>query len=108
MSIFDDRERAFEQAFIKNEEARFRALALRNRMLGEWAAERLALTGDAFSAYVETVSRSITAEPTDDRLATMIISDLQAHGFPDADKLVRETMVRLLGEAQQLLGVTKT
>jgi len=107
MSIFDDRERAFEQAFIKNEEARFRALALRNRMLGEWAAERLALTGDAFS-YVETVSRSITAEPTDDRLATMIISDLQAHGFPDADKLVRETMVRLLAEAQKLLGVTKT
>ena len=38
MTQFDDRERAFETKFAHDEEMKFRVLARRNRLLGEWAA----------------------------------------------------------------------
>jgi hypothetical protein len=55
MSLFNDRERAFEQMFVHDEEARFRALAKRNRLLGQWAASQLGLTGEAADAYVREI-----------------------------------------------------
>ena len=39
---FDDRERAFEAKFARDEEMQFRIIARRNRLLGQWAARRWA------------------------------------------------------------------
>ena len=36
----DDRGRAFESKWVHDAELRFRAESLRNRVLGEWAAEK--------------------------------------------------------------------
>ena len=44
MTQFDDRERAFEAQFARDEEMQFRVLARRNRLLGEWAAALMGLT----------------------------------------------------------------
>ena len=44
MSQFDDRERAFETKFARDEEMQFRIIARRNRLLGEWAARLMGLT----------------------------------------------------------------
>ena len=38
MTTFDDRERAFESKYARDEEMQFRIIARRNRLLGEWAA----------------------------------------------------------------------
>ena len=38
MTQFDDRQRAFESKFAHDEEMKFRLVARRNRLLGEWAA----------------------------------------------------------------------
>ena len=39
MTTFDDRERAFETKFARDEEMLFRITARRNRLLGQWAAD---------------------------------------------------------------------
>ena len=46
MTTFDDRERAFETKFARDEEMAFRIAARRNRLLGVWAAEQMQLTPD--------------------------------------------------------------
>ena len=38
MTSFDDRERAFETKYARDEEMAFRIVARRNRLLGHWAA----------------------------------------------------------------------
>ena len=45
MSGFDKREEGFEKKFAHDEELRFKAMARRNKLLGNWAAEKLGLAG---------------------------------------------------------------
>ncbi len=51
MTTFEKREEGFERAFSHQEELRFRARARRNRRLGEWAGEKLGLSGPALEGY---------------------------------------------------------
>src|SRR5258708_26863593 len=44
MTTFDDREKAFENKFAHDEEMRFRIVARRNRLIGEWAARQMGLS----------------------------------------------------------------
>ncbi|MBF2720922.1 DUF1476 family protein, partial [Psychrobacter sp. NG254] len=37
MTTFDDREQAFENKFPHDQDIEFRAVARRNRLLGQWA-----------------------------------------------------------------------
>ena len=53
MTTFDKREQGFEAKFIHDEELRFKATARCNKMLGDWAAAQLGLTGDAAARYAE-------------------------------------------------------
>ena len=55
MTTFDKREEGFERKFALDEEMRFRANARRNKLLGQWAAEKLGLTGSEAEAYVKSV-----------------------------------------------------
>ncbi len=44
MTTFDDRERAFETRYARDQELQFKITARRNRLLGEWAARLMGLT----------------------------------------------------------------
>ena len=46
MTMFNEREDAFERQFAHDEALRFKATARRNKLLGLWAAERLGRTGE--------------------------------------------------------------
>ena len=51
MSQFNDRERAFETKYARDEEMQFRILARRNRLLGEWAARLMGLSDAETQGY---------------------------------------------------------
>ena len=55
MTSFDKREEAFEQQFAHDEELRFKATARRNKLLGQWAAEKLGLSGAEAESYAKSV-----------------------------------------------------
>jgi hypothetical protein len=69
MTTFDKREQGFEAKFVHDEELRFKATARRNKMLGNWAAGQLGLTGAAAVAYAnELVTADLGNQSHDDTL----------------------------------------
>ncbi len=55
MTSFDEREKGFERKYALDEELAFKANALRNKMLGLWAAEKLGKTGEDAEQYAKDV-----------------------------------------------------
>ncbi len=49
---FDDREKAFEAKFVRDQEFRFLALARRDKLFARWAAARLRLDEARTEAFV--------------------------------------------------------
>jgi hypothetical protein len=102
MSTFDDRETAFEAKFAHDEEMRFKAVARRNRILGQWAAGLLGKTGAEADAYAAEVVRADFQEAGDEDVVRKLVADLG--GKADA-AAVRQRLQAAMAEAQgQMLG----
>jgi hypothetical protein len=103
MTTFDKREEGFERKFALDEEMRFRANARRNRLLGQWAAEKLGLTGAEAEAYAKSVVAADFEEAGDDDVFRKVRKDFDAKGVAQSDHQIRRTMDELLGKAIQQL-----
>lgn len=99
MTSFEDRERSFEKKFAMDEELKFKAEARRNKMLGEWAAARLGLSGAAVDDYVKTVRRADLAQKGDDDVFQKVMQDLKGKGVAVADAELRKAMNDFLAAA---------
>ena len=69
MTTFDDREKAFEAKFARDEEMNFRIVARRNKLVGQWAAEKMDLTPEEADAYAKAVVQA-EFEQVDEFVAT--------------------------------------
>ncbi|MGE0751081.1 MAG: DUF1476 domain-containing protein [Variibacter sp.] len=99
MTTFDKREDSFEKQFAHDEELRFKASARRNRLLGQWAAEKLGLTGDAATAYAKEVVMSDFEEAGDHDVFKKIRADFDAKSIAQSDHQIRRTMDELMAKA---------
>lgn len=99
MTTFDDRENAFEKKFSMDQELRFKVEARRNRMLAEWAAAKLGLTGAAVDDYVKAVRKADLAEKGDADLVRKLRADFDAKGVPVAEAEIRKNMDEYLSQA---------
>lgn len=100
MTTFDDRERAFESQFARDQELQFKVGARRNRLLGEWAAGLLGKSGDEIDTYCKEVVRSDFAEAGDDDVLRKVAGDLQGKV---EESEVRKKMDELMITARQQL-----
>jgi hypothetical protein len=107
MSTFDKREEGFEKKFALDEEQKFKALARRNRLLGMWAAEKLALTGDAATAYAKEVVAADFEEAGDGDVVRKVLGDLTAKGIALTEPQLRVTMDELMAAAVMQLKAGK-
>jgi hypothetical protein len=83
MTTFDKREKGFEAKFVHDEELRFKATARRNKLLGNWVAGQLGLTGDAAVAYAnELVTADLENQSNDDTLHK-VSKDLARKGISE-------------------------
>ena len=99
MTTFDKREQGFEAKFIHDEELRFKAMARCNKMLGNWAAARLGLAGDAATAYAnELVTANLENQSSDDTLRK-VSKDLAPEGI--SEQQVAQRMQEFLHSALQ-------
>jgi len=99
MANFDEREKGFENKFKRDEELRFKATARRNRLLGEWAAGLMGMSGDEVVAYAKEVVKSDFERPGDDDVLEKVLGDLQAKGVDSSEHIVRKHMDDLMSEA---------
>lgn len=101
MTTFDDRERAFETKFARDEEMQFRITARRNRLLGEWAAQKMGLTEVEAEAYAKDVVRADFEEAGDEDVIRKVLGDLTAAGVDSDEAAVREQLGFKLVEARR-------
>ena len=101
MTHFDDRERAFEAKFARDEEMQFRILARRNRLLGEWAARLMNLSEVETESYAKDVVRADFEEAGDEDVIRKVLGDLTSAGIDCDDARIRETLGLKLVEARR-------
>jgi hypothetical protein len=105
MTTFDDRERAFETKFARDEDMAFRLTARRNKLLGLWAAKKLNLTPEEADAYAKAVVQADFEEAGDEDVIRKIVGDLTAAGVEIDDAAVRLALDEQTVEARrQLMG----
>jgi hypothetical protein len=109
MTSFSDREKSFEKKFAMDEELKFRSEARRNKMLGQWAAEKLGLSGGAVDDYVKAVRKADLLEKGDEDVYRKIRKDLDDKGVRVSDAELRKAMADFLHTAlSQIEGEAKS
>lgn len=103
MTSFDDREAAFENKFAHDQEMAFRVIARRNRLVGEWAAQKMGLTPAETDAYAKAVVQADFEEASDEDVVRKLLGDLIAAGVDTSDDDVRKAMADHLVEARRQL-----
>jgi len=92
MTTFNDRERAFESKFAHDEDMKFRIIARRNRLLGEWAAELMQLSQAETEAYAKDVVRADFEEAGDEDVIRKVLGDLTGAGIDMDEARIREQL----------------
>ncbi len=108
MTTFDEREKSFEKKFAMDQDLKFRAEARRNKMVAEWAASKLGITGAALDDYIKAVRKADLEEKGDDDVFRKIRKDLDAKSIAVSDNEIRDAMFKFLETAvAQIQGESK-
>ena len=103
MTTFDDRERGEEAKFARDEEMQFRIQARRNRLLGQWAAERMGLSAAETEAYAKGVVQADFEEAGDEDVIRKLLGDLVSAGIDANEAEVRTALAEKAVEARRAL-----
>ena len=101
MTTFDDRERAFETKYARDEEMQFRITARRNRLLGEWAARLMGLNEAEAESYAKDVIRADFEEAGDDDVIRKLLGDLISAGVEVDEAAIRQALEHKTVEARR-------
>ena len=99
MATFDERQKGFEKKFAMDQDLKFRAESRRNKMMAEWAAGKLGITGAALDDYIKAVRKADLEEKGDDDVFRKIRGDLDAKKITVTDNEIREAMLKFLETA---------
>ncbi|GAA0474738.1 DUF1476 domain-containing protein [Parasphingorhabdus litoris] len=101
MAGFEDREKAFETKFARDEEMQFKLTARRNRLIGEWAAEKMNLTDEETDAYAKAVVQADFEEAGDEDVIRKLLGDLTSAGVEVDDAGIRTILADKMVEARR-------
>ncbi len=97
MSTFDERKDGFENKFAHEQNITFKIEALRNKLLGAWAAELKGLDEDKTQQYIKDVVKSDIQEAGDEDVFRKLKADLE--GIVD-EQVIRAKMNECLQAAK--------
>lgn len=103
MTTFDDRERAHEAKFVRDEEMAFRITARRNKLVGQWAAAKMGLTPEETDSYAKSVVQADFEEVGDEDVIRKLLGDLTGAQVQTSDEEVRQALVDMTVEARRQL-----
>jgi hypothetical protein len=101
MTTFDKREQGFEAKFAHDEELMFKAMARSNKLLGNWAASRLGLTGEAAASYATALVTANLESQTLDGTLRKVAGDLAEKGVT-SDEVAQKLQEYLHQAVQQI------
>ena len=103
MNSFDDRKKGFEAKFAHDEETLFKINAKRNKLLGEWVADKLNKTDKNKEDYILEVIKSDMAEPGDEDVFKKVKNDLSQAGLNNMDEEIRNKMNEFMEAAKKTI-----
>ena len=105
---FKDREKGFESKWAHDEELRFKVMARRNKLLGQWAAAEMGLTGAEAEAYARGVIQADFQEAGDNDVLRKVKGDFDREAVTHSTAAIRARMEELLAiAAGQVVGEVK-
>jgi hypothetical protein len=108
MTTFDEREKGYEKKFALDQDLKFRAESRRNKMLAEWAAEKLGITGEAVEEYVKAVRKADLAEKGDEDVLRKVKQDFADKGVAVDEAEIRAKLGEFLAKAVTEIEATKS
>ena len=100
MSAMDEREKGYERKFSLDQETLFKVKARRNRLLGNWVAAQLGLSGAAADDYAKEVVAADFERPGDEDVVEKVLRDTQAKGLSITAPDIRRELERFFGQAR--------
>ena len=100
MESFKDRRKDFEKKYEHDEEIKFKAIARRNRLLGEWVAKEIGMDEDNIKEYARQVVMADFAEPGDQDVIRKVMADLTAASSSISEETLKSKMKELLEVAK--------
>jgi hypothetical protein len=94
MTLFDERERAFENLYAHDQELGFLTIARRNRLFAEWAAEQIGFRGKEYEAYLQSFVDCAVLPECDGALIRRVREDFFASGVEASDERVRVALMQ--------------
>jgi len=105
MQAGNDSDDATGAALARDQELAFRITARRNRLVGTWAAELMALTPAETDAYAKAVVQADFEESGDEDVIRKLLGDLVSANIDIDEKTIRATLDQKMVEARrQLIG----
>jgi hypothetical protein len=99
MSGFEEREDQFEKRFAVEEELRFKALARRNRLVGQWAAELLGYEGAKADAFAAELVAGLVGAAEPDALFAAVKARLETGAVEMSDNRIRRRIDEAMAQA---------
>ena len=103
MTTFDDRERAFENMYARDQEMQFKIVARRDKLLGLWAAKLMGLTDVESETYARDLVRSDFEEAGDEIVVRKLLGDLTSAGVECDEARIRDALEHKTVEARRQL-----
>ena len=101
---FNDRENAFETGFSEDLKKGFRLEARASKLIGYWAADKMAIEGEAKEAYAKDVITANLDEPGYDDVIRKIRKDFAPKGITVSDSEFNAVIERCIKEAEEQLS----
>jgi hypothetical protein len=93
----NEREKAFENKYAHDQEKKFKIVARRNKLLGQWAGALLGKTD--IDAYAKEVVISDFEEAGEEDVVRKVAGDFSAGGISHTAEDIRDKMMELLAVA---------
>jgi hypothetical protein len=101
MTLFNERERAFENLFAHEEEVRFLAQARRNHLFAQWAAEQLGLRGSKCHRYIRSFAEGAVRPEPEEALIDHVRTDFLGSGVEASLGCIRAAMEEAAAQAMR-------
>ena len=101
MTTFDNRENAFKNKFAHDADLHFKITARRNKLVGQWAAEKMGLTPEETTAYATSVVQADFEEAGDEDVIRKVLGDLTSAGIEIDDAAIRGALEDKMVEARR-------
>ena len=99
MSTFNQREKGFEAKYQHDQEAQFKIRAIRNKLIGEWAASLIKPENEEI--YVKEVRISDLEKPGDDDIIDKLLGDFESKNLG----IERQEIIKKIEECGRLAVV---